>query len=288
MDAAVSVHRCVMPRDLSASQGGLPASQAVGGGKGVWQFKLRLVEALLHQHAPTPSKPFVLVDADVQLLGPIHPFVEDAMALGAEMAVQREFAVPHAGGSNANIGILVLRSTNRTRAFWQAVLGEVEASGRWDQLVVNEKLSMATYLGGDLGGDARYGYVKCSDMSEHCKVWAEGGECGKNRAYMHMQCRRACALCTQSAAEQSAPLWTLLPTAIWAWSQGATVLGAHIALHQANCASGIADKQRQMQLVQHVVLFARLVSALASADVLGAPSCRGEHAVDSCVWPPYE
>eukprot|EP01065_Artemidia_motanka_P013483 TRINITY_DN1747_c0_g4_i1.p1 TRINITY_DN1747_c0_g4~~TRINITY_DN1747_c0_g4_i1.p1 ORF type:complete len:258 (+),score=65.33 TRINITY_DN1747_c0_g4_i1:69-842(+) len=44
--------------------------------------------------------------------------------------------------------------------------------------------------------DPRYAVPTiCSDWDTNCRSWADAGECGRNRVYMHESCRKACGLC---------------------------------------------------------------------------------------------
>ena len=41
---------------------------------------------------------------------------------------------------------------------------------------------------------------RCEDSHADCKRWVASGECANNPSFMHAQCRRACGLCSASAA----------------------------------------------------------------------------------------
>ena len=40
----------------------------------------------------------------------------------------------------------------------------------------------------------------CSDKQAICAKWAEDGECGRNTAFMHVECPRSCAACPYEPA----------------------------------------------------------------------------------------
>ena len=48
---------------------------------------------------------------------------------------------------------------------------------------------------------------QCEDEHSDCKGWAASGECVKNPSFMHVQCRRACGLCSASAAGDAELDW---------------------------------------------------------------------------------
>ena len=48
---------------------------------------------------------------------------------------------------------------------------------------------------------------QCEDVHSGCKGWAASGECAQNPSFMHVQCRRACGLCSASAAGDAELDW---------------------------------------------------------------------------------
>ena len=48
--------------------------------------------------------------------------------------------------------------------------------------------------------------VECTDKQAICAKWASDGECGRNPAFMHLECPRSCAKCPASGKAPDAAM----------------------------------------------------------------------------------
>ena len=47
-------------------------------------------------------------------------------------------------------------------------------------------------------------YGNCVDDNPNCAMWAQNGECNRNKGFMHVSCKKSCELCTSEAEAISA------------------------------------------------------------------------------------
>ena len=119
---------------------------------------------------------------------------------------------------------------------------------------------------------------RCEDSHSDCKGWVVSGECANNPSFMHAQCRRACGLCSASAAgvdeldwkTRLLERWQVLTLLLEGWRAGLTppqqqLLSALTAAVVALVSAVLWVWWQRRE--QHVPTAATAAAGLGSADL---------------------
>ena len=118
---------------------------------------------------------------------------------------------------------------------------------------------------------------RCEDSHSDCKGWVVSGECANNPSFMHAQCRRACGLCSASAAGDELDWktrllerWQALTLLLEGWRAGLTppqqqLLSALTAAVVALVSAVLWVWWQRRE--QHVPTAATAAAGLGSADL---------------------
>lgn len=145
---------------------GVMAGRA-GGGLPTYLYKATKVLKALDEVAA--GEVFIFSDVDIQFFRPVDGLVNECMASGVDLILQREFE-----DIGVNIGFMAMRSTQACRAFWAAVREEVVKSQGLDQRIVNNMLYSGEAAELGLRWDRFPPRVWCSAMGYPSGVLPEG------------------------------------------------------------------------------------------------------------------
>jgi len=111
----------------------LKGNNRAGGGLPTYLYKSAKIRQALSE--VEEDEVFLFSDVDIQFFQPVHSVVEECMATGVDMILQKEFE-----DIGVNIGFMAIRNSSACRAFWEHVHSEISRTQALDQRVVNNSL----------------------------------------------------------------------------------------------------------------------------------------------------
>ena len=112
----------------------------IGGGVASWKFKSNLLAEISDPALHPADELVIMIDIDIDVFADLAPVVRTQLE-HLDIVLQRE--APDREGYN--IGGMAFRPSERVSKFWRDVEDEIDRTGGWDQLVVNNLLFSDDY-----------------------------------------------------------------------------------------------------------------------------------------------
>ncbi|HQT64662.1 MAG: hypothetical protein B7Z75_05180 [Acidocella sp. 20-57-95] len=129
----------------------------LGGGHNLWLFKINLLCDLADPSKNKTDIINLITDIDLAIYGPLKPTISEFLQTN-DIVFQSEFNQ----GTEANIGVIAFRASEKVLYFWSIVKSIIESEKIWDQKAVNMVIARTS--------ESEFSEIKTSLLPP--KIWA--------------------------------------------------------------------------------------------------------------------